>query len=71
MRQVSRGRIAPLILLLFVLGAIGLAYAGPDELPCVAGEPYGPSIEGTESSIASVKGIPRDCVLLEVFMRPT
>lgn len=71
MHQGRRRWIAPLVLLIFLLGGISLADSGLDELECVPGEPYQVSLEGEEPSTVGAKGVPRNRVLLETFGRTT
>jgi hypothetical protein len=56
----------PLVSALFFLGAVGLA---DSELPSETIATEVPS--GGDALDTGTKGIKRDCVLLEVFMRPT
>ncbi len=71
MQQARRAWIVPAVLLLFAFGASGLADSGPDELPCVSGEPYEMTSEEEEPSLTAGKGVRRNRILLEILTRVT
>jgi hypothetical protein len=70
MRLGQRAWVVPLVLMLSI-AAIGTAGSGlgNSELPCV--EAAGSHAQDGDYAFTGGKGVHRNCVLLEVFMRPT
>jgi hypothetical protein len=58
-------------LLLLLSAAAGLADSDPGELECIPEQPSGLYPGGDEPSSKGSPGVPRNQILLEVFMRPT
>lgn len=71
MPQRHRVLVALVALLLLLSGAAGLADSDPGELECIPEQPSGlyPGVD--EPSSKGSPGVPRNQILLEVFMRPT
>jgi hypothetical protein len=70
MHHGQRAWMVPLVLTLFI-AAVGTAGSGlgNSELPSM--QAVGSDAQGGEQVFTGEKGVHRDCVLLEVFMRPT
>jgi hypothetical protein len=70
MRHGQRAWVVPLVLTLFI-AAVGAAGSGlgNSELPSI--KAVGSYAQDGDYAFTGDKGVRRDCVLLEVFMRPT
>ncbi len=66
-----RSWMVPLVLALFLLGAVALADSGLGDAELPSEEVATAVPLGGEAIDTGAKGVKRDCVLLEVFMRPT
>lgn len=53
-----------------LMSAAGLAASNPAQMECIPGQPYEHAPMANELSAKDV-GVPRSCVLLEVFGRTT
>jgi hypothetical protein len=70
MHRGQRAWVVPLVLALFI-AAVGTAGSGlgNSELPSI--QAVGSYAQDSEYAFTGDKGVHRDCVLLEIFMRPT
>lgn len=71
MHQGQRNWILPAVLLFFLLGSPGLIASGLGDAELPSEEIATAVPLGGDAIDTGAKGVKRDCVLLEVFMRPT
>jgi hypothetical protein len=71
MHRARRSWITPVLLLALLMGAAGLADSGTGDAGLPSEQVASAYPDGDASVVTGEKGVRRNCVLLEVFMRPT